>query len=467
MMLSTIDLRACLSTQMGVRMIKNKTIGSRMKRIISVLLISTLVLALSGCNNPDEHEAVTTIPTEPQIEPIYNPDEVYGSTEELETNTEAEEDTANGDSNQDINASLNDFYVRLLQNSNVEGENILISPLSIISALGMTSNGAEENTKQQMENTLGLSVSQLNEYMSSMLGTLSSEEKYQLNLANSIWIKDIDTLTIESDFLQENTDIYGSEVYPAAFDDATLQDINTWVSDNTDGMIDSILNEIPSGAVMYLINALTFDGEWEEIYSESEILEGEFTTEDGENQTVEMMYHKENIYLEDEQTTGFMKYYADRKYAFVALLPKEDISVNEYLLSLSGEKLASLLSNTTDATVKTALPKFEQEYNVEMSDILINMGITDAFHEELADFTGIGHSEIGNLFINRVLHKTYIAVDEKGTRAGAATAVEIETKGALIDENVKTVYLDRPFVYMLIDCENNLPIFMGTYMSSN
>ena len=101
-----------------------------------------------------------------------------------------------------------------------------------------------------------------------------------------------------------------------------------------------------------------------------------------------------------------------------------------------------------------------------MSKSLQKMGVIDAFDGMISDFSGIGSSSEGNLAISRVLHKTYIAVDESGTKAGAATAVEMKSESASAEpEEIKTVYLDRPFVYMLIDCETNLPIFMGTLMS--
>ena len=100
-----------------------------------------------------------------------------------------------------------------------------------------------------------------------------------------------------------------------------------------------------------------------------------------------------------------------------------------------------------------------------MSGILVRMGMTDAFDPIAADFSGIGHSADGNIYISRVLHKTYIAVDERGTKAGASTSVEMKSEGSVIEpKDYKTVYLDRPFLYMLIDCNTNTPIFIGTMM---
>jgi len=140
--------------------------------------------------------------------------------------------------------------------------------------------------------------------------------------------------------------------------------------------------------------------------------------------------------------------------------------VAEYVASLDGEKLFEILDGAEITPVETAIPKFETEYDVEMSDVLKQMGMTDAFDYATADFSKLGYSVEGNIKINRVLHKTYINVDEKGTKAGAATVVEMDGKSALMPDNEpKKVYLDRPFVYMLIDCENNIPFFIGTVMN--
>lgn len=356
-----------------------------------------------------------------------------------------------------------DFSVQLFRESQKDGENTLIAPFSVLCALAMTANGANGKTLSQMETILGLPVDKLNEYLGAYMDALSSGDRYKLNIANSIWFKDHNTFTPNESFLQTNADRYGAGIYKAPFDDDTLNDINAWVSEHTDGMIPSILDQIPNDAVMYLINALAFDAEWETIYNETQIQDGIFTTETGKTQNVQMMYSEENLYLEDEDTVGFIKHYVGRKYAFAALLPKESMSIADYTAALTGKKLRSLLSGAARASVDAAIPKFECTYSTEMSEILKAMGMTDAFNCAAADFSGIGRSADGNLYISRVLHKSYIAVDEQGTKAGAATAVETVAECALIGPSEqKTVHLDRPFVYMLIDCETDLPIFIGT-----
>jgi serpin B len=229
-------------------------------------------------------------------------------------------------------------------------------------------------------------------------------------------------------------------------------------------MIPEVLDEIPPEAVMYLVNALAFEAEWADIYEKNQVRDGTFTKEDGTKQSAEFMYSDEYSYLEDEKATGFMKYYRGSKYAFVALLPNEGVTVSEYLNSIDGETLSALLSAPKGNSVQAAIPKFETEYSTEVSEMLKSMGMSLAFDEDNADFSGLGSSSAGNIYINRVIHKTFISVAEKGTKAGATTVIEMADKSAAAPDEIKRVYLDRPFVYMLVDCENNIPFFIGTMM---
>ena len=362
------------------------------------------------------------------------------------------------------NADVTDFAIRLFKASEESGKNTLISPLSVLCALAMTANGAEEETLQQMEEVLGMTTEDLNLYLYSYMKNLPQGDKYKLSLANSIWFTEDELFTVNQDFLQTNADYYGADIYKAPFNEQTKKDINNWVKQNTDEMISEILDRVPVDAIMYLVNALAFEAEWSAIYKKDQVREGVFTKEDNTKQNVDFMYGSEGTYLEDENAAGFMKYYKGGKYAFVAMLPDEGVSVSDYIASLTGESVNALLTNPQHTTVYTAIPKFETEYSVEMSEILKNMGMPKAFDPNNAEFEGLGTSNAGNIFISRVLHKTFISVGEKGTKAGAATVVEMADGAAAEPQETKEVYLDRPFVYMLIDCENNIPFFIGTMM---
>ncbi len=365
-------------------------------------------------------------------------------------------------------AAVCDFSVRLFAESFEDGKNTLISPYSVLSAMAMTANGAKGNTLSQMEQVFGLGMDELNAFIRDYNAALPSDEKYKFSSANSIWFRDSEDLVIERDFLQANADYYDAGAYKSPFNNETVRDINNWVSSNTDGMIKNIVNEIPEDAAAYLVNALAFDAEWEEIYHKYNIEKDmEFTKEDGTKQKAELMHSTEGRYLSDENASGFIKPYKDGKYAFAALLPNEGVTVSEYLGTLSGEHLRDMLQNAERITVYAAIPKFKSEYSAEMSGTLSGLGITDAFDWSKADFSAMGHSTKPdeNLFISRVLHKTFIEVTERGTKAGAATTVVLNTASSAGPEaETHAVYLDRPFVYMILDTENNIPIFIGTVM---
>jgi len=360
--------------------------------------------------------------------------------------------------------AVTDFGVRLFQESMAPNKNSLISPVSVLYALAMTANGAVGGARAEMEEVLGMPVEELNEYLHAWLESLSVEgERYKLSLANAIWFKDVESFTVNERFLQTNADYYGAGIYKAPFNQGTCKEINRWVSEHTDKMINGIIDEIPADAVMYLVNALAFDAEWATIYKESQVREGTFTTEDKTEQQVEFMYSTLHKYLEDELATGFVKEYAGGSYAFVAMLPNEGVSVAEYVKSLTGEHLQKLLAEPQNVEVRTSLPKFETEFSAELSGTLRSMGMERPFTSGM-EGVGISTEDI-YMVISEVFHKTFIAVDEKGTRAGAATAVMMAPGSQPAPQEYKVVYLDRPFVYMIVDLINNAPIFIGTAMS--
>lgn len=359
--------------------------------------------------------------------------------------------------------AVTQFALGLLIESREQGENTLLSPVSVIYALAMTANGADGETLAQMEKVLGTDIGKLNTYLKRYANSLKNSSKAKLSMANSIWITSDKRFSVNEQFLQTNADYYDSAVFRTDFDSKALNEMNAWIEDNTDGMIKDMIDYIPEDAVMYLINALAFDAQWANVYNEYSVVDGLFYAADGEIKNVELMYSSENLYLEDENATGFIKPYADGNYAFAALLPNEGISVDEYLKSIDGKKLHSTLLNAKEIEVDAALVKFECEYSGKLNEALERMGIVDAFSYNDADFSKLGTTsrKDGNIFINRVLHKTFIKVGEQGTKAGAATVVEMNDYGAMPPKDIKRVFLDRPFVYMIIDLEERLPIFIG------
>ncbi len=359
-------------------------------------------------------------------------------------------------------SSTADFSIQLLQATFEDRQKTLISPLSVLQALAMTANGADRETFAQMEDTLGkgIKLADLNSYLYAYTRSLADSGAKSLKQANSIWFKDNeDLLTIEESFLQTNADYYNAAVYRAAFDGRTLEDINRWVHSNTDGMIDRIASELGPSDVLVLLNAVALDAEWETPYPSESVRKDTFIAADGSLLTLDMMHSSESWYINDGQATGFMKPYADQAFSFVALLPDEGTSIAEFVASMTGESWLRAVNGAQPTAVRATLPKFTDEFALSLNETLQKLGMTDAFSSQKADFTKLGRSPLGNLFIGQVLHKTFIAVNEQGTRAGAAAAVLLRAGSA---PGFATVKLDRPFVYAIIDQQTKLPVFLGT-----
>ncbi|MGN0441899.1 MAG: serpin family protein [Acutalibacteraceae bacterium] len=359
-------------------------------------------------------------------------------------------------------SAYSDFAARLFNTSDDKDGNSLISPLSVMLALAMTANGADGETKAEMEKGLGADIplDDLNEYLYAYISSLPSSDEYKVKTANSIWYRNDGSLAVKQDFLQKNADYYGADVFNAPFDSQTVKDINNWVSKHTDGMIDKMLDEISTDSVMYLINALVFDALWDNEYDSISVSDGKFTGFDGIESTVRMMGSLESKYLEDNSCTGFVKDYKDGKYSFAALLPNSGTEINSFVSSLTGERISGILKSAQDCAVEATLPKFSFDYELSLNDALKELGIKSAFDPDNADFSNMTESASGNVYIGNVLHKTHITVSEKGTKAAAATDVEMKATGAFADE-IKSVELDRPFVFMIIDNSSSLPVFIG------
>lgn len=412
------------------------------KRIVSVILIIGIIFSMQGCSNK--------IKSTNLMKSVK-----AGAAVKKEIDEKFIKQTAN-------------FSVSLLQKSVKENENSLISPISVMMALSMTANGADTTTKEEMEKLLAGSgsIDSLNEYLYAYKNQLPSDKDSKLSIANAIWFRDDkDKLKVEPDFLQKNATYYGAEAYGSPFDQTTVDDINLWVKDHTDGMIDNMIDTINKDSIMYLLNAVVFDAKWENPYTKNDVHSGEFTAADGTMRTVDMMSSDESKYLDDGNATGFIKNYKGGQYSFIALLPNEGTNVNDYLESLTGEHLLSIIENAQSTTVITKIPKFSYSYTIKMKEALIELGLQTAFDSDTADFSKLGSSPDGNIYIDDVLHKSYISVDELGTKAGAATKVEMVKETAM--EIGYEVILNRPFVYAIIDNNTNLPIFLGTLMDIN
>lgn len=406
------------------------------KKVISALIVCFILICVTGCNN---------IKSENMMEGVKE----------------------TGVSNKNINLmddtkeSLYNFSTQLFKKSySSKGNNTLVSPVSVASALGMTLCGADGDTKKQMEEMFGADSQKVNEFLKAYRESLPFSEDYKVGIANSLWIRDKYADNINKEFLSQNKDYYDSQVYKAGFDDKTKDDINRWVNKYTNKTIDKIIDgKINKDTCMYLINALTFDAKWWETYEDKNIHKGKFTDINNKKQNVEFMNSTEFGYIKLDNAEGFCKNYKEDKYSFVAILPDKNVSLDEFIDSFDMSKVAQQIKADDFKTrVDTYIPEFETEYSLTLNKVLKDMGMKDAFGMK-ADFSKMSSDE---LYVSDVLHKTFIKVDAKGTKAGAVTKVEMEEKSADSRDGDITIRLDRPFVYMIIDIENNVPLFIGT-----
>ncbi len=357
-----------------------------------------------------------------------------------------------------------EFAVRLFKESYSADTsvNTLVSPISVMVALAMTANGADGETLAQFENVLGggMSINELNAYLCEYLGRLMENENSVISVANSIWFKETETLNVNREFLRDAKLYYGAGAYSAPFDGSTVDDINKWVSDNTNGMIPKMLDSISERELMILLNTVLLQARWNGEYSKDKITEKDFTTIDGIVKRVEMMSSVEKIYIETDSAIGFMKNMSG--YKFVAVLPNEDIGIKEYIASLNADEVRKILASDDVRRVYAQLPKFKYDYSLDLKNILVNMGIAHAFSSESANFTRMAET-VDKLYFSGIEHKTAIELDEQGIKAAAATAVKLYASAMPGGEKPQEVYvtLDRPFVYFIIDENKGIPVFIG------
>ena len=426
-----------------------------MKKIVSaMLMLSMMAGAFSACtsNTANTKNDETPVPT-------------YKSPVSVDIKA------LNGDETDDYRRAYLNTSFDLLRLQLGSDQNVMISPASIMIALSMAEAGANGDTRTQMAGLWGGENDpdgQLS-YAAELLERLNSAEGVSLSAADSMWInREMLEGSINDSYIDVVRDYYDSEVNYRTFDAAAVEEINDWVYDKTDGMIDKILDDFDSDAAMVLLNAIAFDGLWQDQYNEYQVNEdGTFHNADGSTSDCTLLHGEEYYYLENGEATGFIKYYEGGQYAFVAILPKdESMSADEFLAGFTGDDFDALIgSQTTEYDVYATIPEFEYDWGTSISDTLKELGMVDAFSGQNADFNGIADfsDDDRNLYIGDVIHKTHIELTAAGTRAAAVTAVMLDCAGVAMDPpEVRNVVCDRPFAYAIVDMTDATPVFIGT-----
>lgn len=361
-----------------------------------------------------------------------------------------------------------DIFKRIYENNSKA--NFMISPLSISMALSMAYNGAETTTKDEMAEALRASDftrDELNQTYKDLIEDLTiTDPKVAMEIANSIWYRN--TYYVEQNFLDINNTYYNAEVNAADFSNPnTVNLINNWVSDQTHEKIPSIITEIPVEAVLYLINAIYFNGSWSQEFNPENTQEFNFQLTDESYIPTSMMYRVDTLnYLKNETFSAIELPYGDGNFNMLVLLPNVDKNVNDVVNQMTMQNWETWQSQfKMTNTVDILFPKFKIEYEITLNDILKSMGMLQAF-TSAADFSGINPGR--DLFISYVKHKTFVEVDEKGTEAAAVTIIGFENTSIDPNEPQKVYFhCNRPFLFAINEKTTGAILFMGKVGNPN
>lgn len=367
-----------------------------------------------------------------------------------------------------LNQGYGEFSFKMLTKlaENAGKKNIMISPASIMMALDMLSAGAKGETLKQLNELFAKDTDPLDQqaFASNLMKRINASQKLKFVCANAIWTNDsILEGKVNPEYSKYITKTFGAEFKASVFNGSTHEEINKWVDGKTNHMIPNLIKEpLSPDAAMVLVNAIRFEAQWLNGYADSSVQKLKFKGTDGDSD-VSMLMSTEQGYFSSDKATGFIKYYEGEEYAFVAILPNDTkADANEFIKTFSYEDYKKFIKSRTSEDVQTMMPEFKSDYDADLNEALAKLGVSDAFLENKADFTGIAVPKEVRLHVSRVVHQSHIEVDRKGTKAAAATAVITEDEASLEHVEPKYVYCNRPYVYAIVDTVSMNPIFIGT-----
>lgn len=351
-----------------------------------------------------------------------------------------------------------DLFARV---SAAAGEpNIMVSPLSVSMALGMTANGAEDETLEAMRTVLGfggMDESSVNEAYHGLIEQLHARDPgIELRIANSVWH---DTrLAVLQPFLDAARTYFDAVVMPLDFTSpGAPATISHWAEDATNGRIKDLIRSIDPNEVMFLVNAVYFKAPWSAPFEEHGTRDGEFTRIDGSSVMTPMMtIDAARPFVSNDELQAVELLYGDSAFSMVVVMPAEGRSLDGLIASLTPERWDALLSGLSSGRIQLTMPRFRFDFGKKLNDALSDAGMGIAFKPYLADFDRIAVVDPEKLYISRVEHKTFIAVDEFGTEAAAATAV-----GIGITSLPPSITFDRPFLFAIRERSLGTLLFIG------
>lgn len=417
-----------------------------MERLLLALGSTFLLLAAVGCtNNPTTDVAVTT-PVKP-----------------------ANADRATSEDKATVVKGGNRFALDLLARLD-KTDNLFFSPASISTALAMTYAGARGQTAEQMAKVLHfhLDANRLHPAFAALLWEMQGEGKqrgYRLNIANALWgHKDTHFL---QDFLQQTNDNYGAALQQVDFgkaEDARRQ-INAWIAQQTADKITDLLQpgDVTPMTRLVLTNAIYFKGDWLHAFKAEGTYNQPFHLTPAKEEPVSMMHQTSTFrhFTDAEKSFQVLEMpYKDSELSMIVLLPAQVDGLAQFEKKLDADSLTKWLQQMESTKVEVTLPKFKTSRRLELSDRLKAMGMTAAFNEAEADFTGMT-TDKPPLYLSAVIHEAWVDVNEKGTEAAAATAVVGRAAAAPPKDRPIVFRADHPFLFLIRDTRSGSILFLG------
>jgi serpin B len=336
-------------------------------------------------------------------------------------------------------------------------QNLFISPLSASMALGMTLNGAAGNTYDGMLEALalqGLGQEEINLTYDSLIELLDGlDPAVTFQLANSVWARE--GFPVLPDFLQRVQDHFDATAESVDFSDpATLDRVNDWVKEGTGGKIEKMFDSFPGNLVMILLNAIYFKGDWTDAFDRDRTQDGVFTLADGSTKTAKLMHRRADLlYLDDADFQAVELPYGGGAYAMTVVLPRHGVRLAEVVAELDAPTWSAWTDALAEQDLTLDLPRFTVEWEEKLNEVLIRLGMEDAFDPGRADFTRL--TARGGIWVDEVKQKTFVEVNEEGTEAAAATSV------SMVDSAPPGVRVDRPFLVAIRERLSGTILFLG------
>ncbi|WP_152658561.1 serpin family protein [Oceanobacillus sp. CFH 90083] len=344
-----------------------------------------------------------------------------------------------------------------------ENGNLFISPISIWTALNMTYHGADGETKAEMVEALGIENMDSDALLSANHALLTQQtednQELELYLANAVWFRE--DMEIDSTYQETLETYYLAQIEPLTTADA----INDWVAEQTNDRIDQMMDEIDPDLVLFLLNAVYFQGNWTHPFNKNLTEEKAFHFTDGSViETPTMVLYEEDLhYWEDDDVQAVsLPYEEEEKIQMQIFLPSEDTSFSDFREDFSLEKWQEGTDAMEKQTGTVLLPSFTLEYESELNDFFIDLGMEQAFDPDQADFSNLFEgTENPGAYISSIFHKTFIDVNEEDTEAAGATSVDVAVTSAPLEETF-TMAINRPFLFTITNTEEDIILFMGS-----